>query len=271
VKVDPGQIEQVLMNLVVNARDAMPEGGKLTIETANVELGVGYAHDRLDVSPGPYVMLAVSDTGGGMSRETAARVYEPFFTTKALGKGTGLGLSTVHGIVKQSGGHIELYSELGQGTTFKVYLPRVEESAEAALASISPIGRSEGTETLLLVEDEDTIRRVMRESLELLGYLVLEAKDGSHAITHCERRGQPIDLLITDVVMPLMSGPELVQRISTVRPGLRVLFVSGYADHALVHRGLRTAGSAFLQKPFTPERLARKVRELLDESQQKAA
>jgi len=271
VKVDPGQIEQVLMNLVVNARDAMPEGGKLTIETANVELGAGYANDRLDVSPGPYVMLAVSDTGCGMSRETAARVYEPFFTTKALGKGTGLGLSTVHGIVKQSGGHIELYSELGEGTTFKVYLPRVEESAEAAPASVAPIGRSEGTETLLLVEDEDTIRRVMRESLELLGYLVLEAKDGSHAITHCQRPGQPIDLIITDVVMPLMSGPELVQRVTAVRPGLRVLFVSGYADHALVHRGLRTAGSAFLQKPFTPERLARRVRELLDEPQQMAA
>jgi signal transduction histidine kinase len=264
VKVDPGQIEQVLMNLVINARDAMPEGGKLTIETANVELDAGYAQTRHEVKPGQYILLAVSDTGCGISRENAVRVFEPFFTTKELGKGTGLGLSTVHGIVKQSGGHIELYSELGEGTTFKVYLPRVEEAAEQTPVS-HPLTRCEGTETLLLVEDEDTIRRVMRESLELLGYLVLEAKDGSHAISHCERRGQPIDLLITDVVMPLMSGPELVQRVATVRPALRVLFISGYADHALVHRGLRAAGSAFLQKPFTPERLARKVRELLDE------
>ena len=271
VKVDPGQIEQVLMNLVVNARDAMPQGGKLTIETANVELDASHVQARHEMKPGEYVMLAVSDTGCGMTHEVASRVFEPFFTTKELGKGTGLGLSTVHGIVKQSGGHIELYSEPGQGTTFKVYLPRVQESAEALPASHGPISQCEGTETLLLVEDEDTIRRAMRESLELMGYLVLEAKDGSHAITHCERRGQPIDLLVTDVVMPLMSGPELVQRVMLVRPGLRVLFVSGYADHALVHRGLRTAGSAFLQKPFTPERLARKVRELLDEPQQRAA
>jgi signal transduction histidine kinase/ActR/RegA family two-component response regulator len=271
VKVDPGQIVQVLMNLVVNARDAMPEGGKLTIETANVELGAEYVRERPDVKAGPYVMLAVSDTGIGMSRETAARVFEPFFTTKEPGKGTGLGLSTVHGIVKQSGGHVELYSEPGEGTTFKIYLPRVEDLVELETTSPAPVGRSEGNEVLLLVEDEDSIRRAMRESLELLGYLVLEAKDGSQAITYCERRGQPIDLIITDVVMPLMSGPEMVQRVIAVRPELRALFVSGYADHALVHRGLRTARSAFLQKPFTPERLARKVRELLDEPQRKAA
>ena len=271
VKVDPGQIEQVLMNLVVNARDAMPQGGKLTIETTNIDLDDSYAGSRPDVRPGPYVMLAVSDTGCGMTPETAAHVFEPFFTTKELGKGTGLGLSTVHGIVKQSGGHIELYSELGQGTTFKVYLPRVEDSPEPVTAAAVPQGRGEGNEVLLLVEDEDSIRRVMRESLELLGYLVLEARDGSQAITHCERRGQPIDLLITDVVMPLMSGPELVQHVQAVRPGLRALFVSGYADHALVHRGLRTAGRAFLQKPFTPDRLVRKVRELLDDPQRKAA
>jgi two-component system cell cycle sensor histidine kinase/response regulator CckA len=271
VKADPGQIEQVLMNLVVNARDAMPQGGKLTIETANVELDQDYTRARVDLKPGPYVMMAVSDTGSGMPPEVASRIFEPFFTTKALGHGTGLGLSTVHGIVKQSDGHIEVYSELGQGTTFKVYLPRVEGSAERPAGRPSVVEKCGGTETVLLVEDEEVIRRVLSQSLQGNGYSVLEAGDGSEAIAICERPNQQIDVLITDVVMPLVSGPELVQRVLSKRMGLRVLFISGYTDRALIHQGLRAPGTAFLQKPFTPDVLMRKVRELLDEPVRRAA
>ncbi len=271
VKADPGQLEQVLVNLAVNARDAMPEGGKLTIETANVDLDEGYARTRVDLKSGPYVMLAVSDTGCGMSPDVMAQIFEPFFTTKAMGRGTGLGLATVHGIVKQSGGHIEVYSELGQGTTFKIYLPRVEGAAESRPSSRPTPGRHQGHETLLLVEDEEIIRRVVRESLRMNGYTVLEAADGSQAIAICEERNQPLDLLITDVIMPLMSGPELVRRVNRVRPDLAVLYISGYTDRALIHQGMREAGTAFLQKPFTPDTLARKVREVLDERQQQAA
>jgi signal transduction histidine kinase/ActR/RegA family two-component response regulator len=271
VKADPGQIEQVIMNLVVNARDAMPAGGNLTIETANVELDEEAAVTRLEVRPGPYVMVAVSDTGSGMTPEVKARIFEPFFTTKEIGKGTGLGLSTVHGIVKQSEGHIEVYSELGHGTTFKVYLPRVEESTEHRPGAIATGGRLEGVETVLVVEDEEAIRRVIGVALRLYGYTVLEAMDGSQAIDIFEGGDPPIDLLITDVVMPLMSGPELALRVAHALPHLKVLFVSGYTDRALIHQGLRQPGTAFLQKPFTPERLARKVREVLDEPQAEAA
>jgi two-component system cell cycle sensor histidine kinase/response regulator CckA len=272
VKADPGQIEQVLMNLVVNARDAMPHGGKLTIETANVELDEGYARARVDLKPGPYVMLAVSDTGCGMSAEVVARIFEPFFTTKALGHGTGLGLSTVHGIVKQSHGHIEVYSEVGQGTTFKIYLPRLEAGAELlARRERGVVEQMGGTECVLLVEDEEIIRRVLAQSLERHGYRVLEAADGSEAIALCERPNQPIDLLVTDVVMPLMSGPELVQRVLSKRSDLRVLFISGYTDRALIHHGLRAPGTAFLQKPFTPDTLMQKMRALLDEPLRRAA
>ena len=271
VRVDPGQIEQVLVNLVVNARDAMPEGGKLTVETANADLDEGYVKGRLEVRPGPYVMLAVSDTGCGMSPETIARVFEPFFTTKEIGRGTGLGLSTVHGIVKQSDGHIEVYSDIGGGTTFKVYLPRAEGAAEGRPAAAPEPDHLAGSETLLLVEDEELIRRVVAQSLELQGYRVIAVEDGSRALAICEQADQPIDLLITDVVMPLMSGPQLVERVSTLRPDLPILYMSGYTDRALIHQGQRKAGTAFLQKPFMPEVLARKVREVLDGDLPKAA
>jgi two-component system, cell cycle sensor histidine kinase and response regulator CckA len=271
VMADPGQLEQVLMNLAVNARDAMAGGGKLTIETATVDLDEGYARGRIDLEPGRYVMLAVSDTGCGMTPEVAARIFDPFFTTKEQGKGTGLGLAMVHGIIKQSGGHIETYTELGHGTTFKIYLPRVERAVESLDSRPSEMGPSEGSETVLLVEDEEAIRRVIRQSLELHGYAVIEAGDGSEAISICERRDQPIDVLITDVVMPMISGPELVHRTAAIRPELPVLFISGYTDRALVHQGLRRAGTAFLQKPFTPDVLARKVREILDEARHRAA
>jgi PAS domain S-box-containing protein len=271
VKADPGQLEQVLMNLVVNARDAMPEGGKLTIETANVDLDEGYAQERVELRPGRYVMVAVSDTGCGMSPEVTAQIFEPFFTTKEQGKGTGLGLSTVHGIVKQSEGHIEVYSEPGHGTTFKVYLPRVEGAADMPQAPRAAAERHEGHETVLLVEDEEVIRRIVTETLELDGYRVIAVEDGSRGIAVCERKDQVIDLLITDVVMPLMSGPQLVQRVASLRPDLPVLYISGYTDRALIHQGQRAAGTAFLQKPFTPEVLARKVREVLAEPRQRAA
>jgi len=271
VKADAGQLEQVLMNLVVNARDAMPEGGHLTIETANVELDEHYARSNVDVRSGRYVMLAVSDSGHGMSPEILSRIFEPFFTTKETGRGTGLGLSTVHGIVKQSEGHIEVYSEQGQGSTFKVYLPRVDEAVEAPSPIRTVVAHPQASGTILLVEDEEVIRRVVAQSLELQGYQVIAVEDGSRAIAICERRDQPLALLITDVVMPLMSGPQLAQRIATIRPGLRVLFISGYTDRALIHQGQREAGTAFLQKPFTPDVLVQKVREVLEEPRHRAA
>jgi CheY-like chemotaxis protein len=264
VKADPGQIEQVLVNLAVNARDAMPEGGKLTIETAEVDLDEGYARARLDIEPGRYVLLAVSDTGNGIDPEVMDRIFDPFFTTKERGRGTGLGLSTVHGIVKQSDGHVEVYSEPGHGTTFKVYLPRVDDPAESRTAQRSAPGHYRGDETVLLVEDEESIRRVVCESLRKNGYTVLEAENGPQAIAICEGHRR-IDLLITDVIMPGMNGSELVQHVRSLRPDLPVLFMSGYTDRALVHQRLRDADAAFLQKPFTPSLLAAKVRELLDE------
>ena len=263
IKADPGQIEQVLMNLVVNARDAMPLGGKLTIETADVELGKADLRAGDALVPGRYVMLAVSDTGCGMSAELQSRIFEPFFTTKDAATGTGLGLSMVLGIVKQSGGQIEPYSELGHGTTFKILLPRVDESAAPA-QDLSPLGSCDGTETVLLVEDDELVRPVLGASLNIHGYHVLMAVDGSEALSIARRTNQPIDVLVTDIVMPLMSGPELGQHMRTIRPDLPVLFISGYTDQALIHQGLRRAGTFFLQKPFNPETLARKVRQVLD-------
>jgi signal transduction histidine kinase/CheY-like chemotaxis protein len=265
VKADPGQVEQVIMNLAVNARDAMPQGGKLTIETSSVDLDENYARDHVSVKPGSYVMIAVSDTGMGMTEKVKSRIFEPFFTTKEIGKGTGLGLSTVYGIIKQSGGYIWVYSELGIGSTFKVYLPAIDAPAEIPCGSSQqPVRR--GSETVLLVEDEDGVRALMRQVLHKHGYNVLEARHGGEALLTCERHSGKIDLLLTDVVLEQMSGRELAERLLKVRPEMKVLYVSGYADDAIVHHGVLNAGTAFLQKPFTTEALARKIRYVLDGS-----
>jgi len=264
VHADPSQVEQVIMNLAVNARDAMPRGGKLTIETANVELDDAYARRHGPVQPGAYVLLAVSDTGCGMDRDTQARIFEPFFTTKEPGKGTGLGLSTVYGIVKQSGGYIWVYSEVGRGTTFKIYLPRVEAVAKAVEPSREATGSVRGSETILLVEDDAGIRALVRQVLAQSGYQVLEAHHGKHAIQICEQHAGPIHLLVTDMVMPEMSGTETAGHLTSLRPDLKVLFLSGYADEAVHRHGMLAAGANFLPKPFTPAVLARKVREVLD-------
>ena len=263
VHADAGQIEQVILNLAVNSRDAMPRGGKLTIETSNVDLDEAYAREHVTVRPGSYVMLAVADTGTGMSAETKSHIFEPFFTTKGQGKGTGLGLATVYGIVKQSGGYIWLYSELGRGTTFKVYLPRVDASAEEKVApAVRPSTR--GTETILLVEDDQAVRALTRTLLEAKGYKVLEASGADEAIAIGTDPERPIDLLLTDVVMPEMGGSDLSSRLVVLRPGLKVLYMSGYTDDAVVRHGLVAEGARFLQKPFTPDVLARKLREVLD-------
>jgi signal transduction histidine kinase/CheY-like chemotaxis protein len=262
VKADPGHIEQVIMNLVVNARDAMPRGGTLTIEAANVELDAAYAHDHLGVTPGPHVMLAVSDTGVGMSKDVQERIFEPFFTTKEPGKGTGLGLAIVFGIARQSGGSVWVYSELNKGTTFKLYLPRTDD-VELPLERAVQSEHVRGSETILLVEDEDQLRAVAKSILEGNGYRVLEAADGALALQALASDAGAIDLLLTDLVMPKMSGHELAERAEQLRPGLRVLYMSGYTERGIVHHGLHDA-AAMLQKPITPERLLRSVREVLD-------
>jgi two-component system cell cycle sensor histidine kinase/response regulator CckA len=264
VRVDPSQMEQAIINIVVNARDAMPQGGKLTIETANVELDEEYARRHIAVKPGSYVMLSISDTGVGMTKEVQERIFEPFFTTKEMGRGTGLGLSTVYGIVKQSGGNIWVYSEVGRGSTFKIYLPRVEEALEEGVREevIGEIPR--GSETILVVEDEEVVRKLAVRLLKRQGYKVLEAPDGGQAFILCEKYQDPIHLILTDVVMPGMSGRELVERLQRIHPEMKALYMSGYTDNVILHHGILEQGLAFIQKPFTLEILGRKVREVLD-------
>ncbi|HEY3580307.1 MAG TPA: ATP-binding protein, partial [Pyrinomonadaceae bacterium] len=266
IKADPVQLEQVIMNLVVNARDAMPKGGKLSIETANVYLDETYAKEHVSVTAGHYVMLAISDSGCGMNAETRQHIFEPFFTTKEQGKGTGLGLSMVYGIVKQSGGNIWVYSEEGRGTTFKTYFPRVTEEAEQYTRTPATVEAPRGCETILLVEDAEWVRTLARQILESAGYQVLEASDPEAAIRLIEsnHNGTKIDLLLTDVVMPGMSGNEMSKQLLQRRPELPVLFMSGYTDDAIVQHGVLEAGINFIQKPFSPDALALKVREVLD-------
>jgi len=263
VRVDPSSIEQVIMNLVVNARDAMPTGGKLTMETDNVVLDEAYASEHLGVTPGPHVMLAVSDTGTGIDKATLARIFEPFFTTKGVGKGTGLGLSTVFGIVNQSGGSVWVYSEVGKGTTFKIYLPRVDDAVDV-IQSVSAPATLRGSETILLVEDDDQVRVVVRGILARNGYHVIEARNAGEALLHSEGHAGTIHLLLSDVVMPHLSGPELAKRLAKSRPDMKVLCMSGYTDDSIVRHGVLKAHIAYLQKPITPETLTTKVREVLD-------
>jgi two-component system cell cycle sensor histidine kinase/response regulator CckA len=264
IKADPGQLEQVLVNLVVNARDAMPRGGTVTIETANMTLDGAYASAHVGVTPGEYVMLAISDTGTGMDQDTRLRVFEPFFTTKEKGKGTGLGLSTVYGIIKQSGGNVWVYSELGKGTTFKVYLPQAEDDVNARQESKADVAMRRGSETVLLVEDEDMVRNLTSELLEESGYVVLSASGGQEALNFGKKHNDRIDLLITDVVMPKISGKEVAEQLKKIHPETKVLFMSGYTDEAIVHHGIVDSHIAFIQKPFSENALTRKVREVLD-------
>jgi two-component system cell cycle sensor histidine kinase/response regulator CckA len=266
VKADRSQIEQVILNLAVNARDAMPEGGRLTIETANVDLDESFSRSSVMLSPGPYVMLAVTDNGCGMDVETQAHIFEPFFTTKEKGKGTGLGLATVYGIVKQSGGYVWVYSEPGRGTSFKVYLPRVWEEQTMPGRDLRIEGQRlpQGTETVLLVEDEKGVRELAREYLEMTGYTVIEAENGHTALELAALHSGPIHLLMTDVVMPGISGRELSQRVKIIRPEIRVLFMSGYTDQAVVHHGILETDAVLLQKPFTVGALAAKLRDILN-------
>lgn len=265
VKADPGQIDQVIMNLAVNARDAMPHGGRLTIETANVTLGEGEFGWRPVIEPGPYAMLAISDTGCGMTAEVKGRIFEPFFTTKEYGKGTGLGLSTVYGIVKQSGGYIFADSEPGKGTTFRIYLPPIASAEENRVEKTEPSLRAAGgSETVLVVEDNEAVRSYVRSVLETQGYALMEADGSEAAVQLTEKHAGPIHLLLTDVVMPRMSGPELAARLRPQHPEAKVLYMSGYTDKAIVDHGVLDPGICFLQKPFVPETLLQKVREVLD-------
>lgn len=263
VKVDCSQIEQILMNLAVNARDAMPNGGKLIIETDNVFLDEKYTELYAEVIPGPYVMVAVSDSGCGMDDETKRRIFEPFYTTKGQGKGTGLGLSTVHGIVKQHGGHIWVYSELEMGTTFKIYLPQAEEAVQTKLSQPEHASQV-GTETVLVVEDEEEVRNLVSGTLETYGYEVLKAENAEEGLRIAAAYPTPIDLLLTDVIMPGMNGRELFQQVSTIRPEIKVLYMSGYTDSMIVRDGVLEEGTNYLQKPFTIHGLTQKVRMVLN-------
>ena len=266
IKADPAQVEQVLMNLVVNARDAMPKGGKMIVETSNVDLDKTYASEHISVKPGRYVMLAVSDSGTGMSPETIAHIFEPFFTTKGGTKGTGLGLATVYGIVKQSGGYIWVYSEPDNGSTFKVYFPRVDEQVEKDAQNTRNEKAERGSETVLLVEDDDAVRELAEVILTAQGYTVICANGPKSAEEIAGERADEIDLVLTDVIMPTMSGRELVKKLSAKNPKMRVLYMSGYTDNVIAQGGVLEEGLAFLQKPFTPRALSQKVREVLDAS-----
>jgi CheY-like chemotaxis protein len=267
IQIDPGQLEQVLVNLVVNARDAMPTGGRITIDVRRVELDQAYAASHAGVKPGPFVQITVTDSGTGMDALTKRRIFEPFFTTKEVGRGTGLGLATVYGIVKGSGGDVGVYSEPGHGSAFKIYLPRVEGPAVAATAEKpAPPAVSKGTETLLILEDEEVIREMLREYLKRQGYRVLEAENGDDALRIAREHAEPIHLLLTDVVIPGRSGRNVAEFLLRENPSLRVIFMSGYTDDAAVVRDVKANEVDFLQKPFGLELLARKIREVLDRS-----
>jgi PAS domain S-box-containing protein len=270
VRVDRSQIEQAILNLALNARDAMPEGGRLTLETQNVTLDETYCREHPSTRPGPHVMLAVSDSGMGMSEEIRSHLFEPFFTTKEPGRGTGLGLPTVYGVVKQSGGHIGVYSQPGQGSSFKIYFPRVEEAA-AGVADPPLRGARGGSETILLVEDSDVVRKLAVQVLRTAGYAVLETQAGPQAISAADGHAGPIHLLLTDLVMPEMGGQDLALYLRAARPGLRVLYMSGYTENAAIHQGRIEAGSFFMAKPFTPASLVRRVREVLDSTDRRSA
>ena len=266
VEADPGQMEQVIMNLVVNARDAMPQGGNLTIETNNVYLDETYAGEHgVELKPGPYVMLSITDTGIGMDMETQAHIFEPFFTTKEKDKGTGLGLATVYGIIKQTGGYIWAYSEPGKGTTFKIYLPGVEKEPEPVRRESSALEGLTGSETVLLVEDDKSVLNLARKILKEYGYNVLEAESGEHALKVSGQYEGPVHLLVTDVVIPEMSGLELAKHLQVLRPGIKVLYMSGFTNNAIIRHGILTLGVKFIEKPFSPESLVRKIREVLDQ------
>lgn len=264
IRADSGQVEQIVMNLAVNARDAMPKGGRLTIETRNVTIGSQDGRHPSVLKPGRYVLLAVRDTGHGMDAETLSHLFEPFFTTKEKGKGTGLGLSTVYGIVKQNGGSIEVESKPGQGALFKIFFPLVEQGATSGAGAPEYAEPVHGRETILLVEDEPAVRGLVHETLRLHGYTVLEARHGIEALMTGAKHQGTIHLLLTDVVMPQMSGPEVAEKIQVIRPGIKVLYMSGYPDHPAFERGKISRETSFIPKPFTPNVLAKKVREVLD-------
>jgi two-component system, cell cycle sensor histidine kinase and response regulator CckA len=264
VQADPGRLEQVIMNLVVNARDAMPGGGKLTIETGTVHLSESFCARQFGVKPGRYVAINIADTGTGMDSDTQSHLFEPFFTTKKPGRGTGLGLATAYGIIRQIGGAIRFESEIGKGTVASIYLPLVEDRKRAAADAIMPRIAPTGAETVLLVEDEARVRKLILDILTAHGYTVVEATRGEEAIRLCKSRRGAIDLAVIDVVMPEMSGPDLARQIAPICPGMRLLYISGYADEAILHHGIPQSGMEFLQKPFLPDALLRKVREMLD-------